>query len=176
MASIWHGAMTQAAMKGCFRSEITRLCRCSRQSIYKTSAAFFRTSNQPPRWIAYSSFETGARQVYVRSFTGVLSGSGGKWQISTGGGSEPTWRRDGSKELFYLNGNKLMAVEVNGDGDSFRAGIPKQLFEMRLTPELRRNRYVVTSDGKRFLMNALVEEQQGTRFRVVLNWPGLLKS
>ena len=128
----------------------------------------------PPRWIAYSSLETGARQVYVRTFAGALSGSGGKWQISTAGGSEPMWRGDG-KELFYLNGNKVMAVEVNGDGESFRAGIPKELFEARLTPEQRRNRFVVTSDGKRFLMNALVEEQERASLRVVLNWPALLK-
>jgi eukaryotic-like serine/threonine-protein kinase len=127
----------------------------------------------PPRWIAYSSFETGAQQVYVRSFAGVLSGSGGKWQISTGGGSEPVWRGDG-KELFYLNGNKLMAVEVSGDGESFRAGIPKELFEARLPVQLR-NRYIVTSDGKRFLMNTLLEEQEHASLRVVLNWPGLLK-
>jgi eukaryotic-like serine/threonine-protein kinase len=128
----------------------------------------------PPRWIAYRSFETGASQVYVRSFAGVLSGSGGKWQISTDGGSEPMWRGD-SKELFYLNGNKLMAVEVNGEWESFRAGIPKELFEARLTPEQRRNRYLVASDGKRFLMNALAEEQERAKLRVVLNWPGLLK-
>jgi len=79
------------------------------------------------------------------------------------------------KELFYLNGNKVMAVEVNGDGESFRAGIPKELFEARLTPEQRRNRFVVTSDGKRFLINALVEEQERASLRVVLNWPALLK-
>ncbi len=84
------------------------------------------------------------------------------------------WRGD-SKELFYLNGNKLMAVEVNGEGESFRAGIPKELFEARLTPEQRRNRYLVASDGKRFLMNALAEEQERASLRVVLNWPGLLK-
>jgi len=124
----------------------------------------------PPRWIAYRSDETGAGQVYVRSFAGVLSGSGGKWQISTDGGSEPMWRGDG-KELFYLNGNKLMAVEANGDGESFRAGIPKELFEARLTLLQRRNRYIVTADGKRFLMNALVEEQGHASIRVVLNWP-----
>ncbi len=128
----------------------------------------------PPRWIAYRSDETGAGQVYVRSFAGLLSGSGGKWQISTDGGSEPMWRGD-SKELFYLNGNKLMAVEVNGEGESFRAGIPKELFEARLTLLQRRNRYIVTADGKRFLMNALVEEQGHASIRVVLNWPGLLK-
>jgi YesN/AraC family two-component response regulator len=30
-------------------------------------------------------------------------------------------------------------------------------------------------DGKRFLMNVLAEEQERTSFRVVLNWPALLK-
>ena len=127
-----------------------------------------------PRWIAYSSPESGTKQVYVRDLKGVLSGSGGKWQISTEGGSEPSWRGDGG-ELFYLNGNKLMAVEVNGDGESFRAGIPKELFEVRLPSEQRRNRYLVTSDGKRFLMNVVLAEQNSASFRVVLNWPALLK-
>ena len=39
--------------------------------------------------------------------------------------SEPYWRSDG-KEVFYLNGNKLMAVEVNGDDESF-GGVPKDM-------------------------------------------------
>jgi Tol biopolymer transport system component/tRNA A-37 threonylcarbamoyl transferase component Bud32 len=127
----------------------------------------------PPRWFAYTSSETGAQQVYVRSFAGALSGSGGKWQISATGGSEPHWRGDG-RELFFLNGNKLMAVEVNGDGESFQAGAPKELFETRL-PEPRRNRYDVTADGKRFLLNLPVQERERTGFTVVLNWPALLK-
>jgi hypothetical protein len=74
-----------------------------------------------------------------------------------------------------MQGNKLVAVEVKADGESFQAGIPKELFEARVTPEVRRNRYIVTSDGKRFLMNALVEEPERGSFTVVLNWPALLK-
>jgi Tol biopolymer transport system component len=137
---------------------------------------FCPNGNQPPRWFAYRSVEGGVSQVYVRSFAGTLSGSGGKWLISTDGGEEPHWRGDG-KELFYLNGNKLMAVGVNGDGVSFQPGIPKELFE---TPplgefsEFRRNCYDVTSDGKRFLIN-LLAEQPSNSFTVVLNWPARLK-
>jgi Tol biopolymer transport system component len=124
----------------------------------------------PPRWVAYRSDEAGVPQVCVRG----VSASSGKWQISISGGSEPMWRGDG-RELFYLNGNKLMSVEVNGDGEAFQFGIPKELFEARLTPEVRRNRYVVASDGKRFLMNLLAPgESERTSFRVVLNWPALL--
>jgi eukaryotic-like serine/threonine-protein kinase len=127
----------------------------------------------PPRWIAYSSSETGEKQVWVSSFAGALSGAGGKWQISSGGGSEPMWRGDG-RELFYMEGNKVMAVEVNGDGESFQANTPKALFEAPVPPVQLRNRYLVSADGKRFLINALVEGQEPTGFTVVLNWPALL--
>jgi hypothetical protein len=67
-----------------------------------------------------------------------------------------------------------MAVEVDGGGESFRAGIPKELFEVPLIPGTPRNTYDVTSDGKRFLMNVLVV-QPGKSFTVVLNWTALLK-
>lgn len=111
--------------------------------------------------------------MYVRSFAGALSGSGARWQISTNGGNDPYWRGDG-KELFYLSGNKLMAVEVNGDGESFHSGNPKELFETPVSG-YGRNRYVVSADGKRFLVNVPVREREGDRFKVVLNWPALLK-
>jgi eukaryotic-like serine/threonine-protein kinase len=58
------------------------------------------------RWIAYQSDELGRYEVFVKSFP--LSDT--KWQISTGGGSLPRWRRDG-KELFYLAADgELMSV------------------------------------------------------------------
>ncbi len=50
------------------------------------------------KWIAYTSNASGEWQVYVQSFPA----SGGKWQVSTNGGAQPQWRRDG-KELFYLS-------------------------------------------------------------------------
>ena len=112
-------------------------------------------------------------QVYLRSFAGTLSGSRGKWQISTNGGMEPYWRGDG-KELFYLNGTKLMALAVNGDGESLRPGVPKELFETPQLPVHPRNRYDVTPDGKRFLINVLAQ-QPASSFTVVLNWPERLK-
>jgi serine/threonine-protein kinase len=51
------------------------------------------------RWLAFESDESGQREVHVRPFTDV---SGGRWQVSTGGGSRPLWARNG-EELFYLN-------------------------------------------------------------------------
>jgi Tol biopolymer transport system component len=74
--------------------------------------------------IAYSSDESGQDQVYVQPFAGL----GGKYQVSTTGGSQPRWRRDG-KELLYISADgKLMAVEVKA-GSTFEALAAKPLFD-----------------------------------------------
>jgi hypothetical protein len=113
--------------------------------------------------MAYCSNESGKGEVYVQSFPV----SGAKWQISTTGGSNPRWRRDGN-ELFYLaSDQKLMAVAVTGE-DSFRAGVPKALFQTREV--VGRYRYAVTADGQRFLVNTPLEEANIAPITVVLNW------
>jgi len=93
-------------------------------------------------------------------------GPGGKWQISTDGGTEPVWNRNGRK-LFYRIGNAMMAVDVLPQPD-FVAGKPRQLFE---------GNYDVSPDGQRFLMLKPVEEEQAvpTQINVVLNWTEELK-
>src|SRR3972149_1341479 len=65
------------------------------------------------KWLAYTSDESGRREIYVQPYPGP----GGEWQISTGGGQEPVWNPKGS-ELFYRNGSKIMAVDVNQSRDS----------------------------------------------------------
>ena len=83
------------------------------------------------------------------------------------------WRGDG-KELFFANGNKLMAIDVNPDGESFEKGIAKELFEAPLADEHRSN-YAVSADGKRFLLNVRVEDKNIAQFTVMLNWQAGLK-
>ena len=103
------------------------------------------------RWVAYCSDESGKDEVYVQSFPVA----GNKVLISTDGGREPRWRRDG-RELFYLAADgKLMAVEVKA-GSTLTAGIPKALpFKV-----IRRNwaSYAVTADGQRFLVKTETSE------------------
>ncbi len=74
------------------------------------------------RWLAYASTESGRDEVYVRPFPGP----GGRWQVSSGGGSEPRWAHSG-RELFYRSGNDLVAVEVR-TSPSFVVGSRKRLF------------------------------------------------
>jgi len=118
-------------------------------------------------WLAYISNESGPWEVYVQPYPGP----GGKWQISTEGGTEPVWNRNG-RELFYRSGDKMMAVDVDTQ-PSFAAGKPRVLFEGRYepTPATFPN-YDVSPDGQRFLMLKPSEagEAAPTQINVVLNW------
>jgi eukaryotic-like serine/threonine-protein kinase len=119
------------------------------------------------RWLAYVSDESGRYEIYVQPYPGP----GGKWQISTEGGTEPVWNPNG-RELFYRSGNKMMAVDI-ATQPSLTAGKPQMLFEGQYqpTPATSPN-YDVSSDGQRFLMLKPSEQAQAapTQINVVLNW------
>ena len=125
------------------------------------------------RYVAYMSGETGNFDVYVQTFPQQT----GKWQISTAGGLQPMWSRNG-KELFYLAlDGKLMAVDVNTSAATFQAGIPKPLFQTQLATTYQgRNMYVVSPDGQRFLVLAPAADEKSEPITVVVNWQALLKS
>jgi len=119
------------------------------------------------RWLAYASDESGRYEIYVQPYPGP----GGKWQISTEGGTEPVWARNG--ELFYRSGDKVMVVETT-IRSSFSAGNPKLLFEGHYASYQTMPSYDVSADGQRFLfLNA--GEAARAEVSVVLNWPEELK-
>ena len=133
------------------------------------------------RWIAYRSDKSGRPEIYVRPFS-ESAGEGAEWTISNGGGTGPRWRRDG-KELFYFTGEgTLVAVEVNTRGATFKAGIPKPLFDTRIiagdTPVLFGSPgyyWDVGASGTRFLVNTATPESGSAPITVVLNWTAGLK-
>jgi serine/threonine protein kinase/Tol biopolymer transport system component len=118
-------------------------------------------------WLAYMSDESGRREIYVRAYPGP----GGKWQISTEGGTEPVWNPNG-RELFYRSGDKMMAVDIAMQ-PSLSVGKPNMLFEGPYLPTTGTvPNYDVSPDGQRFLM-VKPPEQAGvapTQINVVLNW------
>jgi dipeptidyl aminopeptidase/acylaminoacyl peptidase len=73
------------------------------------------------RWLAYRSNRSGGSEIWVRAVTGSAP-----MRISQNGGREPVWARDGT-ELFYLEGNKMMALAVKG-GQEFSSA-PQLLFD-----------------------------------------------
>jgi Tol biopolymer transport system component len=99
------------------------------------------------RWIAYVSNTSGRDEVYVQEVSG-----GQRTTISTDGGREPVWSRDGT-EIFYRSGNRMMAVPISA-GEQFEAGRPQQLFTgefVSRSPGFNQY-YDIDPSGDRFLM------------------------
>src|SRR5262249_6670357 len=88
------------------------------------SAQFSPTDgSEAPRWLAYTSHETGRYEVCVRDFPEGRH----KWQVSSQGGVQPHWRRDGG-ELFYLAlDGTMMSVTLN-PGTAFEFNPSEPLF------------------------------------------------
>ncbi len=139
--------------------------------LLRTPASERDTAFSPDgRWIAYLSNESGNPEVYVRSYPAT----GGKWQVSTRGGTQPKWSRDGH-ELFYLaTGFRLTAVPVR-TGASFEKGTPHELFQVA---SRRTNipQYDVFPDGRSFVVNTVVTEKASTPLTLVQNWTATVKA
>jgi len=122
------------------------------------------------RLLAYMSNETGRDEVYVQPFS--VTGPRGTKQISVGGGTEPVWAPDG-RELFYRNGDKMMAVAIETEPE-LSVGTARLLFEGRFLPVLSGDdpgsSYAISPDGQRFLMIKREQDLVPTEIIVILNW------
>jgi serine/threonine protein kinase len=116
------------------------------------------------KWLAYISNESGNYQVYLKP----LEGEGEKQIISTQGGGQPQWRKDG-KELYYLAlDGWIMAVELKGE--SLKPSVPIRLFQTDIMVLPGMDQYAVTGDGQRFLILSSEKVEQKPSVNIVLNW------
>lgn len=151
-------------------------------SFYEENAEF----SPDGRWLAYQTNESGQSEIYVRPFPQIESG---RWQVSTGGGRQPMWSRNG-RELFYVDmkTQSLMAAAVQATA-TFASATPVRVLDMRpyFVSPLGRP-FDVSLDGKSFLMikNARTAAEASGRYiplvvengltslapemTVVLNW------
>jgi len=123
------------------------------------------------RWIAYMSPESGNAEIYVQPFPGP----GERKRISTNGGVQPKWKRDGRELYYLLPDGTLMAVEMTVSA-TIEPGTPRPLFHTRLTPSGITDQYAVTADGQRFLVLTPVGDAPETPITVVFNWTAALKN
>jgi hypothetical protein len=138
--------------------------------------------NPNGRWIAYESNESGASEVYVQRFPS----GGGKVRVSSSGGVQPRWRRDG-RELYYVvqtgvrsdqRGDGRMVAVPFDDATDLRLGQPLTLFEGRFwfTGGLGTiANYDVTADGQRFLVATPTGTREEPPITVITNWQSLLQ-
>jgi serine/threonine-protein kinase len=101
-------------------------------------------------WLAYEANDSGMFEIYVRPFPAANSG---RWPVSTSGGTQPLWARDG-RELFYVAPDgALMRVAV-ANGPTWTAGTPSKVIEGRyvVNTAVPYRNYDIAADGQRFLM------------------------
>jgi len=124
------------------------------------------------KWIAYQSTASGRSEVYIQPFPAAADSL--LLPISTNGGAQPRW--GSNTELFYIAlDGQLMSVPIRYSADSreIRPETPTSLFSTRVGGAVHSNdrqQYVVSLDGKRFLMNTLTETN--SPITVILNWKG----
>jgi hypothetical protein len=124
------------------------------------------------RWVAYTSNQSGPREVWVQPFPGM----GKPVQVSVGGGRTPTWGPLG-REIFYLNEGALMAASVTASGSSFATAAPRKLLDVTaFLSEFRGRNYDVHPKTGRFLMIKTVGgPTPPAQLVVVIDWlEGLL--
>jgi dipeptidyl aminopeptidase/acylaminoacyl peptidase len=110
--------------------------------------------------LAYASDETGSHEVYARPWPGP----GGRIRVSTRGGTEPLWSRDGAT-LYYRSASHAEATQVVRSPE-LAAGTPRQLFRDVYTRANCRNWDLLPSGE--FLM--LGGDQVTSTLHVVVNW------
>jgi Tol biopolymer transport system component len=121
------------------------------------------------QWIAYVSNESGKWEVYLRTFPRSIN----RWQVSTAGGSQPRWRRDG-RELYFVDPKGTLHAAGVSLGAKVVIAQPQALFQTNLADYAMEGRYAVASDGSRFLVN-IDDNADMQAINVVLNWPSALK-
>ncbi|MBE0557788.1 MAG: PD40 domain-containing protein, partial [Proteobacteria bacterium] len=117
------------------------------------------------KYVAYSSNESGIFEIYVQTFPEP----GGKWRVSEGGGSQPEWRSDG-KELFYIASDRTLMATQTSTNREFTYTAPKRLFRTQVDDFDAPNRYVVSNDGTRFLVNIPAGNSGGNPVTITVNW------
>jgi Tol biopolymer transport system component len=119
-------------------------------------------------WLAYTSTESGPRQVYLRPFPG--NDARGR-PVTVDGGLQPVWSPDG-RALFYRSGSDIVRVPITGGAVS---GAPEPV-----VTDLERGHeeFDVAPDGRLLITRSHVTADEALlsrRIVIVLNWTEELK-
>jgi serine/threonine protein kinase/Tol biopolymer transport system component len=127
------------------------------------------------RWIAYVSAELGSSDVFVQPYPAT----GGRWQISNGGGGFPIWSKNGHEIFFLGPDHRIRAVEYTVDGHSFSPGKLRVWSETRVADLGVNSAYDLAPDGKRcaVILNAdqAGESNRRANVTVLVNFPDELR-
>gem|GEM_PF-847580 len=125
------------------------------------------------RWLVYTSDQSGRHEVYVRGFPE----RGRTLQISTDGGIEPAWSRDG-REIIYRWRNEFFSVALKRVGEDLTAAEPEKLFEGNYGSVHAVRSFDVGPDGRFIVvkrpddsaLEAALDQFFPERIQLIQNW------
>jgi eukaryotic-like serine/threonine-protein kinase len=121
------------------------------------------------KWVAYVSNETGRNEIYVQPFPG----SGGRVQVTTGGGQQPRWAPRGTQLYYVAADQRLTTVPIAFSQAGASVGQPVPLFRIEFENNfLARQQYAISPDGQRILANAATDALEPPWTTVIVNWQG----
>jgi eukaryotic-like serine/threonine-protein kinase len=124
------------------------------------------------QWLAYVSEETGRPVVSVRA----MSGPSRRLVVSSDGGSQPVWRRDGQELLYvdregHLRGRSVQRQPRGG----LTLGVANTLSVPRIGSGHWGTQYEVSPDGRYVYFIDRTPAPRPSDIRVVIGWRALLK-
>ncbi|MDQ3080973.1 MAG: serine/threonine-protein kinase [Gemmatimonadota bacterium] len=132
---------------------------------------FAPTLSPDGRWLAYSMYEAGRSEIYVRPFPDV---GRTRWQVSRTGGTEPVWSHNGRELFFRDSRGYLIAAQVSAT-DDFRVTGERQLFRTRdYVADTRHRAYSVSPDGQSFYFIDVVPGHE-SQLILISNWVAELR-
>ena len=112
------------------------------------------------RWAAYASDESGKYDIYVDAFPKPAS----RVRVTTAGGTEPRWGRNGS-DLYFRRGTEIHLAVLGPAGNTLEVGALNRLFDAGAPVRS----YDVSPDG-RFLLNLPAQVQIQSSISIVHHW------
>jgi dipeptidyl aminopeptidase/acylaminoacyl peptidase len=121
------------------------------------------------RMIAYVSEEMGKSDIYVSRWDGKAP-VGRSLLVSAGGGSAPSWEREGKQVYYKSDQNKLMAVQV-AEAPELQASPPAELWDLDALriPAASYQLFDILPDGRLLMVQRGEGEDELVRFDVVLH-------
>jgi hypothetical protein len=124
------------------------------------------------QWLAYVSEETGRPVVSVRSMSGPPS----RLVVSSDGGSQPVWRRDGLEILYVDLGGRLRGRSVQRQqGGELRLDVAQVLSVPLIGSGHWGTQYDVSPDGQHVYFIDRTPAPRPSDIGVVIGWRALLK-
>jgi hypothetical protein len=133
-------------------------------------------------WMAYVATDDVGYSVYVTSLSNSvtsISNPSDRYRVSTNGGVQVRWSRDG-RELYYRalgDRRKLMAVPVDVSGGRPKFGVPRALFDDTFfldTP--LKTAYDVAADGRFIFIDGLPTAAEAHELVLIPDFGGVVRA